>query len=263
MRLACKTFLISRTSYDYVAKRTADDKLIDVLTRLAASHPRWGFGLMFGWLRNQGCHWNHKRVYRVYCELALNLRIKPKRRLPARDPKPLAQPLAPNACWSMDFMADRLAGGPAFRTLNVIDDFNRESLGIEIDLSLSAERVTRALDQIAKWRGYPYCVRIDNGPEFVSHSLNEWATQHDVMLDFIKPGTPTQNAYIERFNRTFRHDVLDMYAFGNLDEVQRISTQWMYDYNSDRPHQSLGGMTPWAYLKQYQRSQSLLARGTN
>jgi putative transposase len=98
-------------------------------------------------------------------------------------------------------------------------------------------------------------MRIDNGPEFVSHSLHEWATKHDVTLSFIQPGTPTQNAYIERFNRTFRHDVLDMYAFSNLDEVQRISTQWMYDYNSDRPHQCLDGMTPWAYLKQYQRSQ--------
>ena len=147
-------------------------------------------------------------------------------------------------------------------TLNIIDDFNRESLGIEIDLSLPAERVTRALDQIAKWRGYPRCVRLDNGPEFVSHSLHEWATRHDEKLAIIKPGTPTQNAYIERFNRTFRHDVLNMFAFSNLDEVQRISTLWMYDYNSDRPHQSLGGTTPWAYLKQHQRSQSLLLNGT-
>jgi len=172
VRLACKTFLLSRTSYGYVTQRAADDQIIDALTRLAASHPRWGFGLIFAWLRNQGYRWNHKRVYRVYCELALNLRIKPKRRLPVREPQPLAQPLAPNACWSMDFMVDCLAGGPAFRTLNITDDFNRESLGIEIDLSLPAKRVTRALDQIAQWRGYPQCVRVDNGPEFVSHSLH-------------------------------------------------------------------------------------------
>jgi putative transposase len=137
-------------------------EITELLLRLADSHKRWGFGLMFRWLRRQGYTWNHKRVYRIYCELALNLRIKPKKRLPARTPVPLHQPIAANYFWSMDFMSDALANGRKFRTLNVLDDFNRESLAIEVDFSLPAKRVVRVLEQIALNRGYPAFIRVDN-----------------------------------------------------------------------------------------------------
>ena len=132
--------------------------------------------------------------------------------------------------------------------MNLIDDFNRESLGIEIDYSLPSGRVVRVLDQVAQWRGYPKYLRVDNGPEFIAKKLGEWAELHGVILDFIEPGKPAQNAYIERFNRTYREDVLDMYLFSNLGQVRDITTRWRYDYNSDRPHESLNDMTPWDFL---------------
>jgi putative transposase len=222
--------------------------ITELLMRLADSHKRWGFGLMFRWLRRQGYTWNHKRVYKIYCELALNLRIKPKKRIPARDPIPLHQPVKPNSFWSMDFMSDALACGRKFRTLNVLDDFNRESLAIEVDFSLPAERVVRVLDQIALGRGYPDFIRVDNGPELISQRLLEWAGQHGVTINHIQPGKPAQNGYIERFNRTYREDVLDQYWFHNIHEVRNITEEWMGMYNGQRPHSSLGDKTPWEFM---------------
>ncbi len=250
-RRSCELFGISRASYRYRAKPKEDDTIKKHLSQLAKDHIRWGFNKMFQFLKSQGHAWNHKRVYRVYCELALNLRKKPKRRFPKRNPEVLIQPLYSNICWSMDFMRDSLVTGGVYRTLNIIDDFNREILGIEIDRSLPAERVTRKLDHIAEWRGYPKQIRVDNGPEFISHKLSEWAEAHKVDLDFIKPGKPAQNAYIERFNRTYREDVLNLYLFSDLDEVRDRTTRWMYEYNRERPHESLGNKTPHQFLKAY------------
>jgi putative transposase len=216
--------------------------------RLADSHKRWGFGLMFRWLRHKGYTWNHKRVYKIYRDLALNLRIKPKKRLPARDPVPLHQPAEPNSFWSMDFMSDSLACGKKFRTLNVLDDFNRESLAIEVDYSLPAERVVRVLDQIALFRDYPAFIRVDNRPELISQCLLGWAEQHGVTINHIEPGKPAQNGYIERFNRTYREDVLDQYWFYDLEEVRNLTDEWMDMYNGERPHSSLGNKTPWEFM---------------
>ena len=207
---------------------------------------------MFDWIRNQRHPWNHKRVYRVYKELELNLRIKPKKRFPSRNPVPLDGAQQPNDCWSLDFMSDSLTDGRWYRTLNVIDDFNREGLAIEVDHSLPSERVTRVLDQVAEERGYPRKLRSDNGPEFVAQAMARWAEQNEVELIWIQPGKPTQNAYIERYNRTFRQEVLDLYAFGDLDEVRDASTRWLYDYNHDRPHLALDRQTPAQYRARYE-----------
>jgi len=226
----------------------ATKEITELLMRLADSHKRWGFGLMFRWLRHNGYTWNHKRVYKIYRDLALNLRIKPKKRLAAREPVPLHQPAKPNSFWSMDFMSDSLACGKKFRTLNVLDDFNRESLAIEIDYSLPAERVTRVLDQVALLRGYPSFIRVDNGPELISWRLQDWAEQHGVIINHIQPGKPAQNGYIERFNRTYREDVLDQYWFSDLEEVRDITDEWMNMYNGQRPHSSLGNKTPWEFM---------------
>lgn len=163
-------------------------------------------------------------------------------------PVPLHQPIAPNSFWSMDFMSDALANGRKFRTLNVLDDFNRESLAIEIDFSLPAKRVVRVLEQIALTRGYPAFIRVDNGPELISRCLFEWAQQHSIVINHIKPGKPAQNGYIERFNRTYREDVLDQYWFNNLQEVRDITEEWMFMYNGHRPHSSLGDKTPWEFM---------------
>jgi putative transposase len=162
--LACRTFQISETCYRYSPVLSDEnEEIADWLERLSENKRTWGFGLCFLYLRNvQGYGWNHKRVYRIYCELELNLRIKPKKRLKRDKPEPLAVPDVPNDTWSMDFMADQLADGRSIRTLNVLDDFNREGLCIDVDFSLPAERVVRSLNQIIEWRGKPQSIRVDN-----------------------------------------------------------------------------------------------------
>jgi putative transposase len=233
--------------YRYEAKRPDDTAIEQQLMTLAEQHRRWGFDKMMDWLRGQGYGWNHKRVYRVYCTLGLNRRIKHKQRLPTRHPQPLAQPTAANQCWSLDFMRDSLTDGRAFRTLNIMDDFNREALWIEVDTSLPAQRVLRVLDQLVAERGYPVAIRSDNGPEFIAHKIADWARDHQLLWDFIEPGKPAQNAYIERFNRTYREDVLDAYLFDTLEEVRTITEAWLMDYNTVRPHAALAGVTPLAF----------------
>jgi len=179
--------------------------------------------------------------------MKLNLRIKSKKRLPSRAPKPLEQPEAANISWSLDFMSDSLSNGRTFRTLNIIDDFNREVLWIEIDTSLPAERVIRTLDMIGSWRGYPERIRLDNGPELISQKMAQWAETHGIELSFIQPGKPTQNAYIERFNRTYREDVLNAYLFTSLHEAREITEAWIEAYNVVRPHQALGNLSPYQF----------------
>lgn len=246
-RRACRLLGISRTGFRYERKQPDDTEIIARLQDLAERKPRWGLGKMVDYLRHDGHLWNHKRIGRVYRQLQLHLRVRPKKRVPARRSKPLMVPDTTNICWSVDFMHDSLASGRAFRTFNVIDDFNREALAIEIDTSLPAARVVRVLDMLAAWRGYPQCLRSDNGPEFISQKLEEWAEEHDVLLNFIQPGKPAQNAYIERFNRTYREEVLDLYLFGSLAEARAITEEWLEEYNAIRPHEALGGLSPCQY----------------
>ena len=198
-------------------------------------------------MKKKGCQSNHKRVYRLYCEMGLNLRSKPKKRFPARHPLPLAETKAANLCWSIDFIRDSLADGRVFRALNILDDFNRECLSIEIDTSLPAWRVTRVLDRLGEERSYPARLRCENGPEFIASKMAQRAVDHAVLLDFIEPGKSAQNAYIESFNRTFREDVLDAYLFTSLREARLIATDRLEKYNAVRPHAALGDLTPFEY----------------
>ena len=246
VQMACKIFGISSTCYRYKPKLQDENVIIaDWLLRLTYNQKNWGFGLCFLYLRNiKGFRWNHKRVYRIYKELELNMRIKPKRRLLREKPDALAVPKTINECWSMDFMHDQLHSGRSYRLFNVIDDFNREGLGIEIDFSLPAERVIRSLDQIIEWRGKPLSIRCDNGPEYVSKLLSQWAEQKHIKLRFIQPGNPQQNAYVERYNRTVRYDWLNQYLFNNISEVQELATKWLWSYNNERPNMAIGGITP-------------------
>lgn len=245
-RRACRILNLSRCVYRYQAKK--DDSLIaQELRQLAERKPSWGYGKMIAYLKNQGYAWNHKRIHRVYRELALNLHRKPKKRLPARTRQPLLQPIHANESWSLDFMSDSLASGRAFRTLNILDDFNREVLWIEVDTSLPAERVVHVLDMLLLWRGLPKQIRMDNGPELISHRLASWAEQRHVQLVHIQPGKPAQNAYIERFNRTFRQDILDAYLFSSIEEVRQIVEPWIEEYNAIRPHEALQGLSPYQY----------------
>ncbi|MBB4207111.1 putative transposase [Rhodobaca bogoriensis DSM 18756] len=240
--LACRAFGVSETCYRYNSKLKDENEVIaDLLTGLTDARKTLGFGLCFLHLRNvKGRPWNHKRVHRIYCELELNLRIKPRKRLKREKPNVLAVPDKPNMTWSMDFMADRLGDGRAFRLLNVLDDFNREGLGIEVDFSLPAERVTRSLDRIIEWRGKPGTIRVDNGPEYISETLRKWSKKHGVTIQHIQPGQPQQNAYVDRYNRTVRHEWLDQYIIKSIEEAQNQATQWLWTYNNDRPNMGIG-----------------------
>jgi len=256
--LACRTFMISETCYRYTPKLSDEnEKIAALLLDLSQCQRNWGFGLCFLYLRNvKGYTWNHKRVYRIYRELELNLRIKPRKRLNRDKPEPLAVPETINECWSMDFMHDQLADGRACRLFNVIDDFNREGLTIDADLSLPAERVIRSLNQIIEWRGKPKAIRCDNGPEYISHKLAEWALNNNIELRFIQPGNPQQNAYVERFNRTVRYDWLSHYIYSDISELQDKATDWLWTYNNERPNMGIGGITPIQKLEKLNNGNS-------
>lgn len=247
IRHACQTFAVSETCYRYQAKASEENgRIADWLVRLTTAYRDWGFGLCFLHLRNvKGFGWNHKCVYRIYRELELNLRIKPRKRIVRERPEPLVVPTAINQTWSMDFMHDQLSDGRRFRLFNVLDDFNREGLGIEVDLSLPATRVIRSLEQIIEWRGQPRVIRCDNGPE-----IHQWcvagmgrSTRH---RDPIHP--PQQNAYIERYNRTVRYAWLARTLFHSIEQVQETATRWLWTYNHERPNMALGGITPMQKL---------------
>jgi len=246
VRLACQAFGISESCYRYEVKLSEGNALIaDWLIRLTHNQKNWGFGLCFLYLRNvKGYTWNHKRVYRIYKELELNLRIKPKKRIQRETPQPLRVPTAPNDVWSMDFMHDNLSDGRSFRLFNVIDDFNREGLEIEADFSLPSQRVIRSLERIIEWRGKPKTIRCDNGPEYISQVLQSWAKKQKITLEYIQPGKPQQNAYIERYNRTVRYDWLNQYIFESIEEVREYATKWLWVYNNERPNTAIGGITP-------------------
>jgi len=238
IRQGCKAVSLPRSTYRYKRIPKDDSRIIDALRALVDRHPSIGFWSCYWRIRNQGHPWNHKRVYRVYTTLGLNIRRRAKKRLPARAKQQLFQPEDSNQVWSLDFMHDSLWDGRSYRLLNVIDDYNRQVLWIETDTSLPALRVIRVLNQLKEVRGLPKMIRVDNGPEFISMKLDQWCKEHQITLAFIQPGKPTQNAYIERLNGSIRQELLNAYVFKTLDEVREKTQQWMYDYNHHRPHQS-------------------------
>lgn len=240
---ACRVTDLHRSVYYYESEKD-DEQIIIKLNELAERKPTEGFWKLFGRIRNEGHVWNHKRVHRVYKMLGMNIKKRSRKRLPVRVRHPLEQPQSINEIWSMDFMSDCLHIGKRFRTLNIIDDYNREALAIEIGTSLPSERVIRTLEEIVSWRGKPMSLRVDNGPEFISYKLQDWCKEMGIDIKFIQPGKPTQNAYIERFNRSYRTGILDAYLFKDLYEVRMLTEEWMEDYNYHRPHEALNGMAP-------------------
>ncbi len=221
INLACDAFGISETCYRYHPKlSTENDEIARWLIKLTTKESDWGFGMCFDFLRNvMGFKWNHKRIYRIYCELALNLRIKPRRGLKRHKPEPLKEPIRKDQVWSVDFMHDQLVDHRKYRLFNVIDDFKREGLAIEADFSFPSLRVTRVLDQLLEWRGKPKVIRCDNGPEFISKAFTNWAKNHGIIIEYIQPGKPQQNAYIERHNRTIRYNYDGTGAFSLFNEA--------------------------------------------
>lgn len=254
---ACQATRLARSSWYRPASDASldDDSLIDALQAVIARHGRWGFWKCFRRLRLDGHGWNHKRLWRVYCQLKLNLPRRTKKRLPPRERQTLAVPMQANVLWSMDFMADTLYGGRRFRTFNVLDEGVREAVAIEIDTSLRADRVIRVLEQLREWRGLPEAIRCDNGPEYTAQVLQDWCRDHHVELRYIQPGKPNQNAYIERFNKTYRTEVLNAYLFDDLEQVRTITDTWLTRYNEERPHESLGNLPPSVYRENRERAQ--------
>jgi putative transposase len=245
---------ISRTTCQYQAKPKDDLEVQEALTALTTKHASIGYWQCCYRLWNKGYPWNHKKIYRVYTDMKLNIRRRAKKRLPERAKQTLSVPNGPNQVWSIDFMSDTLVDGRRFRLFNVMDDFNRESLAIEIDTSLPSLRVTRVLNRIVEQRGKPANLRSDNGPEFISHILQEWCEKQQITLQYIQPGKPTQNAYIERKNGSIRRELLNAYLFNSLAEVRCLSEEWRIDYNTERPHKSLGYLSPLSYAEQHYKS---------
>jgi len=243
-RQACSQLKLPRSTCFYCKQPLKDEAIIDALTSLVEKHPSIGFWMSFYRLRLLGHSWNHKRVYRVYTALKLNIRRRAKKRLPARVKQQLFQPVAANQVWSIDFMHDSLWDGRSFRLLNVIDDYNRQVLAIEADTSLPVLRLIRVLERLKEVHGLPQMIRVDNGPEFISHKLDHWCRDHKIQLTFIQPGKPTQNAFIERMNGSLRRELLNAYVFKTLDEVREKTEEWMLDYNTKRPHKALNYKTP-------------------
>ena len=249
-RQACKTLRLQISTVQYKFKPKVDGAVIDELNSLVAKHPAIGFWQSYYRIRNKGFVWNHKRVYRVYTDLKLNIRRRSKKRLPARVKQALYQPEKMNEVWSIDFMSDALWDGRRFRLLNIVDDYNRELLHIEADLSLPTLRVIRVLEYLKEFRGLPNIIRVDNGPEFISHKLDQWCRQNKITLVFIQPGKPMQNAYVERCNGNIRKELLNAYVFTTLTEVREKAEEWMIDYNNERPHKSLGYKAPTVFAEQ-------------
>lgn len=248
-RQACKTLSVPRSSIQYKPKSKNDTPVINALQSLVERHPAIGFWQSYFRLRRNGAEWNHKKVYRIYTSLKLNIRRRFKKRLPVRAKQALFQPDAINEMWSIDFMSDSLWDGRKFRLLNVIDDYNREMLAMEADFSLPALRVIRVLEYLLEFRGKPAMIRVDNGPEFISHQLDEWCRKHHITIVYIQPGKPMQNGYVERCNGSVRKELLNANVFYTLAEVRAYVEEWMHDYNNHRPHESLGYRTPFDLLE--------------
>lgn len=234
-------------SYFYYESRRDDDEVMEAIRQQAEYGD--GFWKIYARLRRIGKEWNHKKVYRVYKLMHYEKRSKLKKRLPARVKQPLDSPEEQNMVWSMDFVSDALQNGRKFRVFNIIDDFDRSAIAQEISMSMPARRVISYLEKAIWINGKPRTIRCDNGPEFISKELQEWCRGNEIELRYTQPGSPTQNGYIERFNRSYREAILDAYLFRTLEEVRQKTEEWMIYYNTERPHESLGNLTPFEYRK--------------
>ena len=242
-RRACAVVRAARSTVRYESKRPPRIEERERLKTLAAEKPRWGYRLLHVLLRREDFRINHKLTYRLYCEERLGIRRRKRRRASApRHPKQLAS--RANERWSMDFVRDSFADGRAFRALTLVDDFSRECPAIEVDTSLPAERVIEVLERVGSERGFPEAIVVDNGPEFISRVLDQWAYARGIKLLHIQPGKPVQNAFIESFNGTFREDCLNQHWFTSLTDARRVIEAWRVEYNTVRPHSSLGSQTP-------------------
>jgi putative transposase len=249
-RGSCRLIGMGRSSYRYEIKRHDAPKLRERLKALAEQRRRFGYRRLYVLLRREGFTINHKRVYRLYRQEGLSLRRRRRKRLTSEIRTTLARAQGPNQRWSMDFVSDFTAEGRRLKMLTVVDDFTRYCAAIEVDTSIPGARVVQVLEQLVKEHGLPQVIVTDNGPEFTGKAVDSWAYQHKVKLDFIRPGRPVENAFIESFNGRFRDECLNEHWFLDLQDAREKVGVWRLDYNTLRPHSSLGDLTPEEFLRQ-------------
>ena len=259
-RRACRALLANRSTVRYSSRRLPDAALREQLKRLATQRRRFGCRRLAVLLsRTEGRPVNHKRVYRLYREEGLQVRRRKRKRVAWPQSHKAQVPTRHNQRWSMDFVHDATAGGRVFRTLNVVDDFTRECLAIEVDTSLPGLRVARVLNRLAIERGgLPQEIVVDNGPEFRGKPFNKWSERAGVKLRFIDPGKPVQNAFVESFNGRFRDECLNEHWFVNLEVARWLIARWRENYNEQRPHSAHKGMPPAQFRRSWEAEQQPL-----
>ena len=256
-RKACRLVGLSRSSLCYRSAKQDDDQAIkERLVELAHERRRFGYRRLHILLGREGIKANHKRIYRLYSDAGLTVRKRKRRKGIMVERQPLELPDKPNQVWSMDFVMDALCNGRRLKILTLVDDFTKEALDLVVAHSICGEHVVRILDAVAQFRGYPAAVRTDQGPEFTSKALDQWAYKNGVQLKLIQPGKPTQNAYIESFNGKFRDECLNEHWFEDLPHARKEIAQWRQDYNEVRPHQSLNYQTPAEYAAENRVTES-------
>ena len=243
-RRCCRLIQFNRSTHYYKKKEKNDKALIVRLKDLASSRPRYGYRRLHILLRREGWGINHKRVYRIYNMLGLQVRTKQRKKRAAVMRIPLEKPTQPNESWSMDFMADRLSNGKRFRILTIIDKFSRECPMLYADVSITAAKLVQQLEKLRLKREIPQSITVDNGSEFYSHKLDAWAYARSIKLNFIRPGRPMENGFIESFNGRLRDECLNSELFDALEDVRIKLEQWRCDYNLFRPHSSLNNLSP-------------------
>jgi putative transposase len=256
-RRACGLIGITRRSLRRAPAEDRNDELRQRLRELAEERRRWGCPMLYLMLRREGWRANHKRVERLYRQEGLSLRRRRRRKRWSHLRVVRERPVAANQTWAVDFIHDSLMSGRRFRAFAVLDEWSRESLAIEVDLSLTGERVTRVLEQLRNRRGLPTVIQADNGPELRGRVLDQWAYDNGVRLQFIEPGKPIQNAHIESFNARLREECLNEHVFVSLDDARSKIEKWRVEYNRQRPHSSLGNLTPEEFAAKHQMSSAI------
>jgi putative transposase len=241
---ACGLLQISRALYRYQSRRPECAGLRERIAEIAALKRRYGYRRVHVLLRREGWRVNRKLTYRLYREAGLAVRRRKRKRIGPFERKPLPKPTAANRSWSMDFVSDGLADGRRIRCLAIVDDCTRECVALEVDTSITGTRVKAVLEQLADTRGLPRSITVDHGPEFEGQVLDAWAYRSNVQLSFIRPGKPNENAYIESFNGKFRDECLNEHWFVTMAQARRSIESWRIEYNTERPHSSLGDLTP-------------------
>lgn len=250
VRRACGLFGLWESSWYYRPRGRNDEDLRKALNKYALENSNWGYRGLMDWLIRDGILDNHKRVYRVYAEEGLQLGRRKRRQKARYRGSKMEEPESLNELWTMDFLSDQLSDGRVFRVLAVMDVYSRECLALEVDTSITGSRVCRVLDRLGEERGLPLYLGTDNGPEFRSRQMDQWAYANNVKLHFIEPGKPTQNAFIESLNSQIRKKLLDVHWFANLDEVRREAETWRTINNTIKRHGSLGKTTPSEFAAQ-------------